>query len=55
MVQTRNFTQCSFQTRRSHILLVTETPGRDEAAMGIVTLEDVVEVNGVLRVCGDLS
>jgi hypothetical protein len=35
----------SFQTGRSHILLVTANPGEDKGAMGIVTLEDVVEVS----------
>lgn len=34
-----------FQTGRSHILLVTTSPGRDEGAVGVVTLEDVVEVS----------
>lgn len=38
-------TRHSFQTGRSHILLVTDSPGRDEAALGVVTLEDVVEVS----------
>ncbi|RSH84636.1 uncharacterized protein EHS24_006160 [Apiotrichum porosum] len=32
-----------FQTGRSHILLVSTSPGRQEGAVGIVTLEDVVE------------
>ncbi|WVQ84079.1 hypothetical protein IAT38_006224 [Cryptococcus sp. DSM 104549] len=32
-----------FQTGRSHILLVTETPGGTTGAVGLVTLEDVVE------------
>ncbi|KAK4687870.1 metal transporter CNNM, partial [Tremellales sp. Uapishka_1] len=32
-----------FQTGRSHILLVSATPGKGEGAMGVVTLEDVVE------------
>ncbi|ORY27814.1 hypothetical protein BCR39DRAFT_537401, partial [Naematelia encephala] len=32
-----------FQTGRSHMLLVTQSPGKDEGAMGLVTLEDVVE------------
>lgn len=36
-----------FQTGRSHILLVTVSPGKDTGAVGIVTLEDVVEVSGV--------
>jgi len=35
----------SFQTGRSHILLVSKTPGQDQGVLGIVTLEDVVEVN----------
>jgi metal transporter CNNM len=34
-----------FQTGRSHILLVSTSPGRQEGAVGIVTLEDVVEVS----------
>ncbi|GFZ49221.1 Uncharacterized protein JCM24511_06971 [Saitozyma sp. JCM 24511] len=32
-----------FQTGRSHILLVTDAPGKDRGALGVVTLEDVVE------------
>ncbi|ORX34416.1 hypothetical protein BD324DRAFT_635793 [Kockovaella imperatae] len=32
-----------FQAGRSHILLVSETPGKDTGAVGVVTLEDVVE------------
>ncbi|RSH90330.1 hypothetical protein EHS25_001664 [Saitozyma podzolica] len=32
-----------FQTGRSHILLVTDAPGEDRGALGVVTLEDVVE------------
>jgi CBS domain containing-hemolysin-like protein len=35
----------SFQTGRSHILLVTDAPGKDRGALGVVTLEDVVEVS----------
>jgi metal transporter CNNM len=35
----------SFQTGRSHILLVTTSPGKDEGVVGVVTLEDVVEVS----------
>ena len=38
----------SFQTGWSHILLVTENPGSDTGAMGVVTLEDVVEVGQTL-------
>ncbi|MDN8660504.1 hypothetical protein Q0N58_15265, partial [Staphylococcus aureus] len=37
----------SFQTGRSHLLLVSTKPGRQEGAVGVVTLEDVVEVSGV--------
>ncbi|KAL1409912.1 cell agglutination protein Mam3 [Vanrija albida] len=32
-----------FQTGRSHLLLVSTKPGRQEGAVGVVTLEDVVE------------
>nr|XP_031857385.1 uncharacterized protein CI109_007207 [Kwoniella shandongensis]KAA5524457.1 hypothetical protein CI109_007207 [Kwoniella shandongensis] len=32
-----------FQTGRSHMLLVTNAPGNDHGAVGLVTLEDVVE------------
>ncbi|RXK37609.1 hypothetical protein M231_05151 [Tremella mesenterica] len=32
-----------FQMGRSHILLVTTSPGEDQGAVGVVTLEDVVE------------
>lgn len=32
-----------FQTGRSHMLLVSKSPGQSEGAIGIVTLEDVVE------------
>jgi metal transporter CNNM len=39
-----NTDQSSFQSGRSHILLVAEKPGSDQGALGIVTLEDVVEV-----------
>lgn len=40
----RAIAHISFQTGRSHILLVTTSPGKDEGAVGVVTLEDVVEV-----------
>ncbi|KAK8846786.1 hypothetical protein IAR55_005874 [Kwoniella newhampshirensis] len=33
----------SFQTGRSHMLLVTDSPGSEQGALGLVTLEDVVE------------
>ncbi|KAF8525265.1 hypothetical protein BU17DRAFT_42147 [Hysterangium stoloniferum] len=32
-----------FQTGRAHLLLISETPGREGGALGIVTLEDVIE------------
>nr|XP_019008722.1 uncharacterized protein I206_06404 [Kwoniella pini CBS 10737]OCF47503.1 hypothetical protein I206_06404 [Kwoniella pini CBS 10737] len=32
-----------FQTGRSHMLLINNTPGQDEGVIGLVTLEDVVE------------
>jgi len=32
-----------FQTGRSHLLLVSETPGRAGGALGVVTLEDIIE------------
>ncbi|WVQ69021.1 uncharacterized protein L199_007233 [Kwoniella botswanensis] len=32
-----------FQTGRSHVLLITETPGEEGKTLGLVTLEDVVE------------
>jgi metal transporter CNNM len=32
-----------FQTGRSHMLLVTDNPGQPKGALGVVTLEDVVE------------
>ncbi|WWD07906.1 hypothetical protein V865_006013 [Kwoniella europaea PYCC6329] len=32
-----------FQTGRSHMLLITETPGEEGKILGLVTLEDVVE------------
>jgi metal transporter CNNM len=35
----------SFQTGTSHILLISSQPGKDIGMMGIVTLEDVVEVS----------
>jgi hypothetical protein len=35
----------SFQSGRSHILLVSEKPGEDHGPLGVVTLEDVVEVS----------
>jgi metal transporter CNNM len=35
----------SFQSGRSHILLVSDTPGKDQRPLGVVTLEDVVEVS----------
>lgn len=44
----------SFQTGRSHILLVTSAPGKDVGPMGVVSLEDVVEVSYHLPVFRDL-
>lgn len=32
-----------FQTGRAHLLLISETPGREGGALGILTLEDVIE------------
>ncbi|GJJ13964.1 hypothetical protein Clacol_008221 [Clathrus columnatus] len=32
-----------FQTGRAHLILISETPGREGGALGIVTLEDVIE------------
>ncbi|ORY35604.1 hypothetical protein BCR39DRAFT_511086 [Naematelia encephala] len=32
-----------FQTGRAHLLLITESPGKGEGAMGIVSLEDLIE------------
>ncbi|KAL0950526.1 hypothetical protein HGRIS_007334 [Hohenbuehelia grisea] len=32
-----------FQTGRSHLLLVSHTPGKAGGAMGVVTLEDIIE------------
>jgi len=32
-----------FQTGRAHLLLISETPGREGGALGVVTLEDVIE------------
>jgi metal transporter CNNM len=36
-----------FQTGRSHILLVSTKAGHQEGAVGIVTLEDTVEVRAL--------
>ena len=32
-----------FQTGRAHLLLISKTPGHAGGAVGIVTLEDVIE------------
>jgi len=32
-----------FRTGRSHLLLVTKTPGKAGGALGVVTLEDIIE------------
>ncbi|KAG8908728.1 hypothetical protein FRC01_007256, partial [Tulasnella sp. 417] len=32
-----------FQTGRAHLLLISETPGRSGGALGVVTLEDIIE------------
>lgn len=42
----------SFQTGRSHILLISNQPGLDEGAIGVVTLEDVVEVSCLISADG---
>jgi len=33
------------QTGRAHLLLISETPGIAGGAIGIITLEDIIEVN----------
>ncbi|KEP52141.1 putative hemolysin [Rhizoctonia solani 123E] len=32
-----------FQTGRSHLLLITENPGEPHGALGVITLEDIIE------------
>jgi len=32
-----------FQTGRAHLILISDTPGREGGALGVVTLEDVIE------------
>ncbi|KAI0700473.1 hypothetical protein BC835DRAFT_1502579 [Cytidiella melzeri] len=32
-----------FQTGRAHLLLISETPGKEGGAIGIITLEDIIE------------
>ncbi|CAE6532099.1 unnamed protein product [Rhizoctonia solani] len=32
-----------FQTGRSHLLLISETPGEPHGALGVITLEDIIE------------
>ncbi|KAB5592990.1 Hemolysin [Ceratobasidium theobromae] len=32
-----------FQTGRSHLLLISENPGEPEGALGVITLEDIIE------------
>jgi metal transporter CNNM len=32
-----------FQQGRSHMLLVSEAPGENDGALGVVSLEDVIE------------
>lgn len=46
--ETREDTSCLdiinfFQEGKSHMVLVSETPGENEGALGVVTLEDVIE------------
>lgn len=46
--ETRPETSCLdimnfFQEGKSHMVLVSETPGEDHGALGVVTLEDVIE------------
>ncbi|XP_044716242.1 uncharacterized protein HRG_10416 [Hirsutella rhossiliensis] len=48
IVETRPETSCLdiinfFQEGKSHLVLVSEFPGSDHGAMGVVTLEDVIE------------
>lgn len=44
-----------FQTGRSHILVVSTSPGQSEGALGIVTLEDIVEVGVQATASGHLA
>ena len=46
--ETRSETSCLdilnfFQEGKSHMVLVSEYPGEDSGALGVVTLEDVIE------------
>ncbi|KAH0584581.1 hypothetical protein H2248_010115 [Termitomyces sp. 'cryptogamus'] len=34
-----------FQTGRAHLLLISRTPGQAGGAIGVITLEDIIEVN----------
>jgi metal transporter CNNM len=48
IVETRPETSCLdiinfFQEGKSHMVLVSEVPGSDHGALGVVTLEDVIE------------
>lgn len=48
IVETRPETSCLdiinfFQEGKSHLVLVSEVPGSDHGALGVVTLEDVIE------------
>jgi hypothetical protein len=43
------------QTGRAHLLLVSDTPGQAGGAIGIITLEDIIEVNHVIPVLPPLS
>jgi metal transporter CNNM len=32
-----------FQTGRAHLILISETPGKSGGALGVITLEDIIE------------
>lgn len=38
-----------FQTGRAHLLLISRTPGREGGAIGVITLEDIIEVSKFSR------
>jgi len=32
-----------FQTGRAHLLLISDTPGKPDGAIGVISLEDLIE------------
>jgi metal transporter CNNM len=42
------------QTGRAHLLLISNTPGKSGGALGVITLEDIIEVRATSLSCFDI-